>query len=165
MKKDVPLQPDSWLTITCADVVVVVFIDVVVVVIDDVVVVVVIDGADVVVVVVFVVVVVTDGADVVVVVVIDVAVVIDVVVVVIDVVVVVVIDNAAAVNKLKPRTSTTAGQYRAKEFAAYGMSQLNNTQRLDFIWHVYKSGSLTEQTRQRSGKGVRLHVGLNSPLP
>ena len=50
------------------------------------------------------------------------------------------------------------------KFIAYIISQFN-TQRLDIVWHVCKSGRLNEQARQMSRKGICRLVNINSPLP
>ena len=76
---------------------------------------------------------------------------------------VVAIVGATTINKLKQQNSTTVDWYQATELAAYDMSHFNSTQCVAIFWDFYKSGSLKQHAQQRSGKGVRHCVELNSP--
>ena len=43
--------------------------------------------------------------------------------------------------------------------------QLQSVERLDFVWDVYKAGSLKSSTRERRGMGEALRVAVSTRLP
>ena len=65
---------------------------------------------------------------------------------------VVVTEGAAAVSNIPAVLSNNISCTR------YVLAQLNSTQCVDIIWDVYKSGSLKEHARYRSGNYIRVFV-------
>ena len=50
-------------------------------------------------------------------------------------------------------------------FLPYVERQLQSVKRLDFVWDVYKAGSLKSSTRERRGMGEALRVAASTRLP
>ena len=53
-----------------------------------------------------------------------------------------ILDGAAIVNMLKPRTQETFGDYAQKVFLPYIEGQLHTCERVDTVWDTYLSASL-----------------------
>ena len=76
-----------------------------------------------------------------------------------------IIDGAAVLNMLKPRSSKTFGEYREQEFSTYIRTQLSTSLRVDLVWDIYKTESLKQMTRNTRGVGVRRRVQSNVVVP
>ncbi len=66
----------------------------------------------------------------------------------------IVLDGAAVVHFLEPRTVTSFSEYALSVFIPYIDRQLQNTQRVDVVWDRYTENSLKESTRSKRGKGM-----------
>jgi len=75
-----------------------------------------------------------------------------------------VIDGAAFVNINSPRNSKTFGEY-CKELESKVLKIGAGACRLDFVFDVYKKNSLKSQTRESRGKGTRVSVRKETPIP
>jgi hypothetical protein len=72
----------------------------------------------------------------------------------------VILDGAAVVRLLKPRTSKTFEEYYTNEFWGHIFSMVKKWEpkRVDVVWDLYMDGSLKESTREDRGVGVRRQV-------
>ena len=59
-----------------------------------------------------------------------------------------ILDGAAIVNMIKPKSSKTFADYSSAEFIPYIKSQLKRVERLDVVWDQCQSNSLKCQTRE-----------------
>ena len=75
------------------------------------------------------------------------------------------LDGAAVVQMLNPKTAKTFQEYADIVFAPYVFSQLATAQRVDIVWDRYIQDSLKSTTRQKRGKGIRRHVAPTTVLP
>ena len=78
---------------------------------------------------------------------------------------VVILDGAAMVNCLKPKSSKTFDEYAKTVVNPYVQNCLRKASRVDIIWDSYQDGSLKMQCRQKRGQGVRRRVGGATNLP
>ncbi len=76
-----------------------------------------------------------------------------------------ILDGAAIVNMLPPRTAKTFQDYATDIFLPYITSQLQYVTRLDIVWDEYISDSLKAGARSKRGKGVRRRVEPSSAVP
>ena len=76
-----------------------------------------------------------------------------------------ILDGAAIVNMLPPRTAKTFQDYATDIFLPYISSQLQHASRLDIVWDEYVSHSLKAGARSKRGKGVRRRVEPSSAVP
>ena len=76
-----------------------------------------------------------------------------------------ILDGAAIVNMLPPRTAKTFQDYATDIFLPYISSQLQHATRLDIVWDEYVSHSLKAGARSKRGKGVRRRVEPSSAVP
>ncbi len=74
-------------------------------------------------------------------------------------------DGAAVVHYLPPTKGKTFADYVHGTFFPHIRRQLDNYLRVDIVFDVYKENSLKEGARKSRGKGVRIKVSLNTPLP
>lgn len=74
-------------------------------------------------------------------------------------------DGPVIVQMLKVSKCRTFQDYYQNIFLPYILRQLQNTQRLDIVWDVYKPNSLKQQTRQARGSGIRYVVTPSTPVP
>ena len=75
------------------------------------------------------------------------------------------LDGAAVVQMLNPKTARSFQEYLDTVFAPYVSSQLAMAQRVDIVWDRYIQDSLKSTTRERRGKGIRRHVAPTTVLP
>ena len=61
-------------------------------------------------------------------------------------------------------TVKTFGDFSQLVFLPYVERQLQSVERLDFVWDVYKAGSLKSPTRERRGMGDAITVAANTRL-
>jgi hypothetical protein len=66
---------------------------------------------------------------------------------------------------LKPGSAKTFQDYANDVFLPYVKLQLDKAQRVDIVWDDYRPGTLKEQTREKSGKGVRRRVAPQNAVP
>ena len=78
---------------------------------------------------------------------------------------VVIIDGAAVVNMVTPKTERTFSGYAAGSFIPYITAQLCHVNRLDIVWDEYLENSLKATTRCKRGSGVRQCVAADNKLP
>ena len=78
---------------------------------------------------------------------------------------VVIIDGAAVVNMVKPRTERTFSEYATGSFIPYIRAQLSHATRLDIVWDEYIENSLKATTRGKRGSGVWQRVTADNKLP
>lgn len=81
---------------------------------------------------------------------------------------VVVLDMAAVVHIIKPKSANVFGDYTQMQLLPYLESQMtDNTTRVDAVWDTYKEASLKSQARvKRGGTGMRrTRVSAKIPLP
>ena len=76
-----------------------------------------------------------------------------------------VLDGAAVVNMLKPRTAKTFLEYGDQVFYPFIESKLRNVSRVDVVFDQYLPDSLKETARQKRGKGVRRCVSEEIKIP
>ena len=76
-----------------------------------------------------------------------------------------ILDGAAVVQMLNPRTSRTFQEYGERVFAPYIYAQLEKSSRIDLVWDVYLPDSLKASTREKRGKGTRKRVGPSTVMP
>ncbi len=68
---------------------------------------------------------------------------------------IIVLDVSVIVNMLKPGVSQTFKEYAHDVFSPYVKSHLDKAKRVYIVWDDYRQNSLKNQTREKSGKGVR----------
>ena len=80
-----------------------------------------------------------------------------------------IIDGAALMYTIDPKKSNvtvkTFGDFSQLVFLLYVERQLQYVQRLDFVWDVYKAGSVKSSTWERRGMGEALRVTASTRLP
>ena len=76
-----------------------------------------------------------------------------------------VLDGAAVVNMLKPRTAKTFLEYGDQVFYPFIESKLRDVSRVDVVFDQYLPDSLKETARQKRGKGVRRRVSEEMKIP
>ena len=76
-----------------------------------------------------------------------------------------VLDGPAIVHSLPVKEATTFDDYSDMVFIPWTKQMLQNSDRIDIIWDVYKPGSLKECTREKRGRGVRRKVSGTTKLP
>lgn len=64
-----------------------------------------------------------------------------------------VLDGPVIVQMLQPKAVSTFEEYFSAMFAPYISRQLENVQRLDIVWDVYRDDSLKKAARERRGSG------------
>lgn len=77
----------------------------------------------------------------------------------------IILDGAAVVHLLAPRTAATFNEYASAIFLPYIDRQLQNAQRVDVVWDAYIPDSLKESTRKKRGTGIRRRVLGTSKIP
>ena len=79
----------------------------------------------------------------------------------------IILDGAAVVHLLDPRTARTFKDYADTVFLPYIDTQLqrHEAQRIDLVWDTYIPDSLKSSTRQRRGKGIRRRVLGKTNVP
>jgi len=76
-----------------------------------------------------------------------------------------VIDGAAIVNMLQPKSIGSFADYANRIFIPYINSQLTHVKRIDIVWDRYESVSLKGLTRAKRGCGIRRQVTESAPVP
>lgn len=76
-----------------------------------------------------------------------------------------IIEGAFLVHMLKPGTNKTFQEYASNVFNKYLKTFINNYERVDIIWDVYKVRSIKNGTRVARGTGCRQKVSANVRLP
>lgn len=76
-----------------------------------------------------------------------------------------IIDGAAVVNMIKPRTEKTFSGYAEQSFLPYLKTPLRHVKRVDIVWDEYVGNSLKATTRSDRRAGVRRRVAANNQLP
>ena len=76
-----------------------------------------------------------------------------------------VIDGAFVTQYLKPQGSKTINEYAVNIFYPHIKSNYKNCQRIDLVWDQYKEVSIKSQTREDRGKGSRVKIKGNTPIP
>src|SRR6218665_425874 len=76
-----------------------------------------------------------------------------------------VIDGAAIVNMLQPKSAGTFADYANLIFIPYIRSQLAHVKRIDIVWDRYDTVSLKGLTRAKRGFGMRRQVTESAPVP
>jgi hypothetical protein len=74
-------------------------------------------------------------------------------------------DGAAIVHSLPTSQACTFDEYGDNIFLPWMKQQLQNSERIDIVWDIYKQDSLKGSTRAKRGKGLRRKVGGNTKLP
>lgn len=77
----------------------------------------------------------------------------------------VLLDGAAVIHALSPRTATTFDEYADSVFVPHIKRQLETSRRVDIVWDRYLPKSLKESTREKRGSGVRRKVAGKTQLP
>ena len=77
----------------------------------------------------------------------------------------VILDGAAVVQMLNPKTSRTFQEYGETVFVPYISAQLEVSTRVDLVRDVYLSASLKASTRQKRGNGMRKRVAPLTVMP
>ncbi|ELT89202.1 hypothetical protein CAPTEDRAFT_223408 [Capitella teleta] len=75
------------------------------------------------------------------------------------------LDGAVVVQMLRPKNSTTFGDYCADVFLQYVLTMLKTKDRVDIVFDVYKDNSLKSGIRQQRGTGIRRRVTLSTKIP
>lgn len=76
-----------------------------------------------------------------------------------------VIDGAALINMNPPRASKSFGEYCGEIATKVKNFGKNGVKRVDLVFDIYKNNSLKSQTRENRGKGARVVVRENTPIP
>ena len=76
-----------------------------------------------------------------------------------------VFDGTAIVHMLPTNHATTFNDYSCTIFIPWLQQQIQNTDRLDIVWDLYKNNSLKETTRIFRGTGIRTKVEGKTKLP
>ena len=74
---------------------------------------------------------------------------------------VLVVDGAALVNMLKPKTESKTFSGYSNTFNTYVTAQLQNVIQVDIVWDEYQESVLKAATRRKRGQGV----GPENELP
>jgi hypothetical protein len=79
----------------------------------------------------------------------------------------IILDGAAVVHQLEPRTAKTFNEYAVTVFLPYidRQLQLHEAQRIDLVWDSYIPDSLKASARQKRGKGIRRRVLGKTKVP
>lgn len=78
---------------------------------------------------------------------------------------VIIIDGAALVHSLSPKTSKTFEEYAVRDVVPKIRSYSSKYERTDIVFDVYKTSSLKAETRSKRGKGRRRRVADKTKLP
>jgi len=76
-----------------------------------------------------------------------------------------VVDGPAVVQFLVPGTCGTFEDYAKEVFLPYVVKKLDTVSRIDIVWDVYKSDSLKNATREKTGCGTRRRVSSSTRIP
>ena len=76
-----------------------------------------------------------------------------------------VVDEPALIHHCQPGKSKTLQDYSRLCFLSKVLSMLHNIKRLDVIWDRYLLNCLKSSTREKQGRGIRLHVRPSNPMP
>ena len=76
-----------------------------------------------------------------------------------------VLDDPAIIHSLPVKEARTFDGYSDNIIIPWTKQMLQNSNRIDVIWDVYKADSLKEFTRAKRGKGVRRKVSGQTKLP
>ena len=71
----------------------------------------------------------------------------------------------AVVHFLVPGTCGTFEDYAKEVFLPYVVKKLDTVSRIDIVWDVYKSDSLKNATREKTGCGTRRRVSSSTRIP
>lgn len=74
-------------------------------------------------------------------------------------------DGAAVVHFLPSKTANTFSDYADQIFIPFIQHQLQDTNRVDFVWDCYFERSIKGMTRDQRGSGVRTKVSLQTKMP
>ncbi|KAJ8877072.1 hypothetical protein PR048_021524 [Dryococelus australis] len=77
----------------------------------------------------------------------------------------VLLDGAAVVNMLNPRSSRTFQDYITYVYQPYLKMTAAHVEGMDVIWDRYLPESLKNAARENRGSGVRTHVAPNTKMP
>jgi len=77
----------------------------------------------------------------------------------------VVLDGAAIVQMLGPRSAKSFSEYSRDIFNPYLLGFLESSKRVDVIWDEYRKQSLKQQTRDLRRKGIRRRVSSDVAIP
>ncbi|ELU15800.1 hypothetical protein CAPTEDRAFT_215744 [Capitella teleta] len=75
------------------------------------------------------------------------------------------LDGAVVVQMVRPKNSTTFGDYCADVFLQYVFIMLKTKDWVDIVFDVYKDNSLKSGIRQQGGTGIRRRVTLSTKIP
>ena len=76
-----------------------------------------------------------------------------------------VVDEPALIHHCPPGKSKTFQDYSRLCFLPKDLSMLRNIKRLDITWDRYLPNSLKSSTREKQGRGIRIHVLPSNPMP
>ena len=77
----------------------------------------------------------------------------------------IILDGAVVVQMLQPTAVSTFEEYFDSVVGPYILRQLENFNRLDIVWDVYKDDSLKKLKRSKRGSGQRRTVLLSTRIP
>lgn len=65
----------------------------------------------------------------------------------------IILDGAVIIQMLQPKAVSTFGEYFDRIFVPYILRQLEDVNRIDIVWDIYKDDSLKRSARERRGSG------------